>query len=43
MSTKRKNYSVEFKVKVVLEVSETEQIINEIASKYQLLLVNVKN
>jgi putative transposase len=43
MSTKRKTYSAEFKAKVVLEVLEGEQTINEIASKYELLPANVKN
>jgi putative transposase len=43
MSTKRKTYSAEFKAKVVLEVLEAEQTINEIASKYELLPTNVKN
>ena len=43
MSTKRKTYSAEFKAKVVLEVLEREQTINEIASKYELLPANVKN
>ena len=43
MSTKRKTYSAEFKVKVVLEVLEAEQTINEITRKYELLPANVKN
>ena len=43
MSTKRKTYTAEFKAKVVLEVLEAEQTINEIASKYELLPANVKN
>jgi len=43
MSTKRKTYSADFKAKVVLEVLEAEQSINEIASKYELLPANVKN
>ena len=43
MSTKRKTYSAEFKAKVVLEVLEAEQTINEIASKYELLPANIKN
>ena len=43
MSTKRKTYSANFKAKVVLEVLEAEQTINEIASKYELLPANVKN
>jgi putative transposase len=43
MSTKRKTYSADFKAKVVLEVLEAEQTINEVASKYELLPANVKN
>ena len=43
MSTKRKTYSAEFKAKVVLEVLEAEQTINEVATKYELLPANVKN
>lgn len=43
MSTKRKTYSAEFKAKIVLEVLEAEQTLNEIASKYELLPANVKN
>jgi len=43
MSTKRKTYSAEFKAKVVLEVLEVELILNQIASKYELLPANVKN
>jgi len=43
MSTKRKTYSAEFKAKVVLEVLEGEQTLNQIASKYELLPANVKN
>jgi putative transposase len=43
MSTKRKTYSAEFKAKVVLEVLEANETINEIASKYELLPANVKN
>jgi len=43
MSTKRKTYTADFKAKVVLEVLEAEQTINEIASKYELLPANVKN
>jgi len=43
MSTKRKTYSADFKAKVVLEVLEGEETINEIASKYELLPANVKN
>ena len=43
MSTKRKTYSADFKAKVVLEILEAEQTINEIATKYELLPTNVKN
>jgi putative transposase len=43
MSTKRKTYSAEYKAKVVLEVLKSEQTLNEIASKYELLPANVKN
>lgn len=43
MSTKRKTYTAKFKAKVVLEVLEAEQTLNEIASKYELLPANVKN
>jgi len=43
MSTKRKTYTADFKAKVVLEVLEAEQTINEISSKYELLPANVKN
>lgn len=34
MSTKRKTYSAEFKSKLVLQVLEGEQTLNEIASQY---------
>jgi len=43
MSTKRKAYSAEFKAKVVLEVLEANETINQLASKYELLPANVKN
>ena len=43
MSTKRKTYSAEFKAKVVLEVLEANETLNQIASKYELLPANVKN
>jgi len=43
MSTKRKTYTAEFKAKVVLEVLEAAQTINEVATKYELLPANVKN
>jgi len=43
MSTKRKIYSADFKAKLVLEVLEGEKAINEIASKYEVLPVSLKN
>jgi putative transposase len=43
MSTKRKVYTAAFKAKIVLEVLEAAQTLNEIASKYELLPANVKN
>jgi len=43
MSTKRKTYTAEFKAKVVLEVLEGNDTLNQIASKYELLPANVKN
>ena len=43
MSTKRKTYTAEFKAKVILEILEAEQTINEVATKYELLPANVKN
>jgi len=43
MSTKRKTYNADFKAKLVLEVLEGEKAINEIASKYEVLPVNLKN
>ena len=43
MSTKRKVYSADFKAKLVLQVLEGEQTINEIASKYEILPTNLKN
>jgi len=43
MSKKRKVYSAEFKSKLVLEVLEGEQTLNEIASKYEILPKNLQN
>lgn len=43
MSTKRKTYSADFKAKLVLQVLEGNQTINEIASKYEILPANLKN
>ncbi len=37
MSKKRKNYSVDFKAKLVLEVLEDDRALNEIAGKYKIL------
>jgi len=43
MSVKRKSYSADFKAKLVLEVLEGEKTINEIASRYEVLPVSLKN
>ena len=43
MSVKRKSYSADFKAKLVLEVLEGEKSINEIASKYEVLPVSLRN
>ena len=43
MSTKRKTYNADFKSKLILQVLEGEQTLNEIASKYEILPVNLKN
>ena len=43
MSTKRKSFSAEFKAKLVLEVLEGESTVNEVASKYGVLPVSLKN
>lgn len=43
MSTKRKTYTAEFKAKLVLELLESEQTLNEVASKYEVLPYNLKN
>ena len=37
MSRKRRNFTAEFKAKVVLELLEGDKTINEIASKYDIL------
>jgi transposase-like protein len=37
MSKKRRNFSAEFKAKVVIELLEGEKTVSEIASKYDLL------
>ena len=43
MSVKRKSYSADFKAKLVLEVLEGERTINEIASKYEVLPLSLRN
>jgi len=43
MSTKRKVYSADFKAKLVLEVLESEDTLNSIASKYGILPKNLQN
>jgi len=43
MSVKRKSYSADFKAKLVLEALEGGKTINEIASKYEVLPVSLKN
>ncbi|WP_416431240.1 transposase [Piscirickettsia salmonis] len=43
MSQKRKKPSAEFKTKVVLEVIEGDQTLNQICSKYELVPKTVQN
>ena len=43
MSVKRKSYSADFKAKLVLEVLEGKKTINEIASKYEVLPLSLRN
>ena len=43
MSRKRTTYSADFKAKVVLELLEGDNTLNEIASKYNLLPKNLQN
>jgi len=43
MSKKRKVYNAEFKAKLVLEVLEGIDTINQIASKYEVQLLNLRN
>jgi len=43
MSVKRKSYSADFKAKLVLEVLEGEKTVNQIASKYEVLPLSLKN
>ncbi|MCL0052275.1 transposase [Peptococcaceae bacterium] len=42
MANKRKQYTAEFKAKVVLELLEENLTTNEIASKYNILPKNVQ-
>jgi len=42
MSKKRRNFTVEFKVKVVLELLKGDKTLNEIASKYNVLPKSLK-
>ena len=43
MSTKRKSYSADFKAKLVLEVLEGEKTVNEIASRYEVQPLSLRN
>ena len=43
MSVKRKSYSADFKAKLVLEVLEGEKTVNEIASRYEVIPLSLKN
>ena len=43
MSVKRKSYNADFKAKLVLEVLEGEATVNEIASKYEVLPLSLRN
>ena len=43
MSRKRTTYSADFKAKVVLELLEGDNTLNEIASKYNLSPKNLQN
>ena len=43
MSKKRVTYSADFKAKVVLEILDGEQTLNEIASAYSINPANLKN
>ena len=42
MSKKRRNFTAEFKAKVVLELLEGEKTLNEVASKYNILPKSLK-
>ena len=42
MSKNRRNFTVKFKAKVVLELLERDKTLNEIASKYDLLSKNLQ-
>jgi transposase-like protein len=39
MSKKRRQFSAEFKTKVVLELLEGEQTLNQVASKYDVIIL----
>ena len=43
MSVKRKSYSADFKAKLVLEVLEGEKTVNEIASRYEVQPLSLRN
>ena len=43
MSVKRKSYSADFKAKLVLEVLKGEKTVNEIASRYEVVPISLKN
>ena len=43
MSKKRRNFSADFKAKLVLELLEGDKTINEIASKYEVLPKSLQN
>ena len=43
MSRKRRRYSAEFKTKVVLELLESDETLNQIASKYEILPSSLKS
>ena len=43
MSKKRRNFTAEFKTKVVLEVLSGEKTLSEISSKYNITPKNIQN
>ena len=43
MSRKMKQYSTEFKTKIVLEVLQGDKTLNEIASEYNIIPKNIMN